>query len=205
MGTARDLSPYLTTWGWRDGSVVHPNTRPGDGTSCLSNLKRMRGPLCLEEGGRPPVDLNSASRPVLVALIQGLKGKTEQTQRYQDMGEHEILAPMAGAIAQAILAARPFATWEDFARTCDGLVASGVISGYTVSAVVYGLNATTPTNLDQVAFTISPVAATTVKIQLAAAGSWYSCTNTAGSVTCNTTAPQATVAAATQLTVVATQ
>lgn len=82
---------------------------------------------------------------------------------------------------------------------------SGVISGYTVSAVVYGLNATTPTNLDQVAFTISPVAATTVKIQLAAAGSWYSCTNTAGSVTCNTTAPQATVAAATQLTVVATQ
>jgi signal peptidase I len=82
---------------------------------------------------------------------------------------------------------------------------SGTISGYTVSSVVYTPNSTTPTNLDQVAFSISPTAATTVKIQLAAAGSWYTCSNTAGSVTCNTTSPQATVAAATQLTVVATQ
>ena len=82
---------------------------------------------------------------------------------------------------------------------------SGTISGYTVSSIAYTLNATTPTNLDQVAFTIAPAAATTVKVQLAAAGSWYSCTNTAGSVTCNTTSPQATAVAATQLTVVAAQ
>lgn len=82
---------------------------------------------------------------------------------------------------------------------------SGAISGYTVSAIAYGLNATTPTNLDQVSFTIAPVAASSVKAQLAAGGAWYTCANTAGSVTCNTTLPQATVAAATQLTVVATQ
>ena len=82
---------------------------------------------------------------------------------------------------------------------------SGAISGYTVSNVSYGLNATTPTNLDQVTFTIAPVAASSVKAQLAAGGTWYSCTNAAGSVTCNTTSPQATVAAATQLTVVSTQ
>ncbi len=82
---------------------------------------------------------------------------------------------------------------------------SGTISGYTVSSIAYTLNATTPTNLDQVAFTIAPAAATTVKVQLAAAGSWYSCTNTAGSVTCTTTSPQATAVAATQLTVVAAQ
>ena len=82
---------------------------------------------------------------------------------------------------------------------------SGAISGYTVSAIVYTLNATTPTNLDQVAFTIAPTTASTVKVQLAAAGSWYSCTNTAGSVTCTTTAPQATALAATQLTVDAAQ
>jgi hypothetical protein len=81
---------------------------------------------------------------------------------------------------------------------------SGAISGYTVSSVAYGLNATTPTNLDSVTFTLSPAAAGTVKVQLANAGSWYTCSNTAGSVTCNTTSPQATVAAATQLTVVAT-
>jgi hypothetical protein len=82
---------------------------------------------------------------------------------------------------------------------------SGAISGYTISSVSYTLNATTPTNLDQVAFTIAPTAASTIKAQLAAGGTWYSCTNAAGSVTCNTTSPQATVAAATQLTVVATQ
>jgi hypothetical protein len=82
---------------------------------------------------------------------------------------------------------------------------SGTISGYTITGVAYTLNSTTPTNLDQVAFTISPTTTSTVKAQLASGGSWYSCTNTAGSVTCNTTSPQATVAAATQLTVVATQ
>jgi len=81
---------------------------------------------------------------------------------------------------------------------------SGAISGYTVSSVAYGLNATTPTNLDQVTFTLAPTAAGTVKAQLAAGGTWYTCSNTAGSVTCNTTSPQATAAAATQLTVVAT-
>ena len=81
---------------------------------------------------------------------------------------------------------------------------SGAISGYTVSSVAYGLNATTPTNIDSVTFTISPTSAGTVKIQLASGGSWYSCTNTSGSVSCNTTSPQASVAAATQLTVVAT-
>ena len=94
------------------------------------------------------------------------------------------------------------------ANTVPGSTAgsgSGAISGYTVSSIAYTLNGTTPTNLDQVAFTIAPAAASTVKVQLAAAGSWYSCTNAAGSVTCATTAPQATAVAATQLTVVAAQ
>jgi hypothetical protein len=81
---------------------------------------------------------------------------------------------------------------------------SGTISGYTVSSVAYSLNATTPTNIDSVAFSISPTTAGTVKIQLVSAGTWYSCTNSAGSVTCNTTSPQATVQPADQLTVVAT-
>jgi len=82
---------------------------------------------------------------------------------------------------------------------------SGTISGYTVTNVAYTLNATTPTNLDQVAFTLAPTTTSTLKVQLAAAGVWYSCTNVAGSATCNTTSPQATAAAATQLTVVAAQ
>jgi hypothetical protein len=82
---------------------------------------------------------------------------------------------------------------------------ANVISGYTVSSVAYNLNASTPSNVDSVSFTISPAAATSVKIQLAAAGSWYSCTNTAGSVSCATTSPQATAVAATALNVVASQ
>jgi hypothetical protein len=82
---------------------------------------------------------------------------------------------------------------------------ANVISGYTVSSVAYNLNASTPSNVDSVAFTISPATATSVKIQLAAAGSWYSCTNTAGSVSCATTSPQATAVAATALNVVASQ
>jgi hypothetical protein len=82
---------------------------------------------------------------------------------------------------------------------------SNTISGYTVSAVAYNLNASTPTNLDSVTFTISPATATSVKVQLAAAGSWYTCTNTTGSVSCPTTSPQATAATATALNVVASQ
>ena len=82
---------------------------------------------------------------------------------------------------------------------------SNTISGYTVSSVAYNLNASNPANLDSVAFTISPSTASIVKIQLASGGSWYSCTNTSGSVSCATTSPQATAAAATSLNVVASQ
>ena len=82
---------------------------------------------------------------------------------------------------------------------------SNTISGYTVSSVAYNLNASNPANLDSVTFTISPTTASLVKIQLASGGSWYSCTNTSGSVSCTTTSPQATAAAATSLNVVASQ
>lgn len=83
---------------------------------------------------------------------------------------------------------------------------SGTISGYTATNVQYTLDPTTPTNVNVVAFTIAPVTTSAVKVQLASGGSWYSCTNTAGAVSCATTTPvQATAAAATQLTVVAAQ
>ena len=80
---------------------------------------------------------------------------------------------------------------------------ANTISGYTVSSVAYNLNATNPSNLDSVSFTIAPATATTVKVELAAGGTWYTCTNTAGSVSCTTTG--ATAAAATALNVVASQ
>ena len=83
---------------------------------------------------------------------------------------------------------------------------SQTISGFTVSAVKYNLNATTPTNIDSVQFTLDQ-AATTVKIKLTAAGSYYDCTNPSGNNwTCDTTVgTQATVAPSDDLDVLAVQ
>lgn len=81
---------------------------------------------------------------------------------------------------------------------------AGTVSGYTVSGITYTQNTTTPTNIDQVAFTISPTHAATVTAQLVTGGTWYPCVNTAGSVTCDTTVThQTTAAEIDQLTVVA--
>jgi len=83
---------------------------------------------------------------------------------------------------------------------------SNAISGYTVTAVAYTLNSTTPTNMDAVSFTLN-TAAGTVKAQVATGGTWYGCTNggSGNNWTCDTTVgTQATVAPADQLTVVAT-
>ena len=79
---------------------------------------------------------------------------------------------------------------------------SGAISGYTVSAVGYNLNATDPTLLDSVDFTLSD-AATQVQIKLVAAGStWYTCTIVTGNNwTCDTTG--ATVLSMDELQVIA--
>lgn len=83
---------------------------------------------------------------------------------------------------------------------------TSTISGYTVSSVAYTLNGSDPQKIDAVTFSTNS-AASTVKARLEAAGSFYSCsttnspTNTAWS--CATTSPQATVASADELRVVA--
>jgi len=80
---------------------------------------------------------------------------------------------------------------------------NNTISGYTVSAVHYNLNASNPQNIDSVSFTLdsAPVAGSTVKVKLVASGStWYSCTMTGAAATC--TSGGATVATADELSVV---
>jgi hypothetical protein len=79
---------------------------------------------------------------------------------------------------------------------------SGTVSGYTVSAVHYTLNATNPGNIDSVSFTVdtAPVAGSTMRVQLGA--NWYTCTNSTTTLTCNTASPQATVVPVTSLRVV---
>lgn len=64
---------------------------------------------------------------------------------------------------------------------------TGAVSGYTVTTIVYTLNATDPNTLDQVSFDLG-AAATQVKAQLVASGTWYSCTLDTGTVwECDTT------------------
>lgn len=82
---------------------------------------------------------------------------------------------------------------------------STATSTYTVSAVQYTLDTNSPQSINQVAFTISPANPRLLKAQLVSGGSWYSCVNTSGSVTCATTSPQANVSTAHNLTVVASQ
>jgi hypothetical protein len=91
---------------------------------------------------------------------------------------------------------------------------SGTVSGYTVSNIHYGLNATTPLNVDSLTFTISPVIPSTssgkviVQAALSTGGpNTYTCTpNTAGdTITCPTTAPQLTADKLSTVTVVAAQ
>ncbi|MEY2460347.1 MAG: hypothetical protein QOG30_2177 [Acidimicrobiaceae bacterium] len=84
---------------------------------------------------------------------------------------------------------------------------TGAITGFVVSSVKYNLNASNPSNIDSVTFSLdsTPPTGATLKTQLSPAGSWYTCTNVATAVTCNVTSPQATVAAATNLRVVIAQ
>lgn len=91
---------------------------------------------------------------------------------------------------------------------------SGAVSGYTVTNLHYALDATTPTNIDSLTFTISPVVPSTGtgKVVISAALSTggpttYTCsTDTTGAyVTCATTSPQLLAALLTGVTVVAAQ
>ena len=61
---------------------------------------------------------------------------------------------------------------------------NAAISGYTIGGIAYTLNATDPSTLDGVAFTVTPAGTnpqpTTVKIQLTTGGTWYSATHGTG-------------------------
>lgn len=79
---------------------------------------------------------------------------------------------------------------------------SGEVTGYTVTAVQYTLNASNPATLDSVSFDLGAAAAQ-VQVQLVSAGSWYACSLDSGTVwECDTTGLN--VSAIDQLRVVAT-
>jgi hypothetical protein len=80
---------------------------------------------------------------------------------------------------------------------------SGTISGYTVSAIAYQLNATTPSNIDTMTFSLS-AAATTVKAKVVSGSTTYTDCSVAGlNVTCDFS-PDIAITTADQLSVIAT-
>jgi hypothetical protein len=90
----------------------------------------------------------------------------------------------------------------------------GTVSGFTITNLHYGLNTTTPANIDSLSFTVAPVIPSTssgkvlVQAILSTGGpNTYTCTtNTAGdTVSCPTTSPQLTAALLSSVTVVAAQ
>ena len=80
---------------------------------------------------------------------------------------------------------------------------SGTISGYTVSAIAYQLNATTPSDIDSVTFTLN-ASATTVKAKVVSGSTTYTDCSVAGfNVTCDFS-PDIAITTADQLSVIAT-
>ena len=81
---------------------------------------------------------------------------------------------------------------------------SGTISGYTVSGIAYTLNATTPSDIDSMTFTLN-ANASTAKAKIVSGSSTYTACTIAGgvNVTCDFS-PDIAITTADQLSVIAT-
>jgi hypothetical protein len=122
---------------------------------------------------------------------------------------------VVGLVSAVAIAGGAYAfTASNTVPTSNAGAGSGTVSGYTVTNLHYGLNATTPSNIDSLTFNVSPVIPSTSsgKVSISAAlttggPNSYSCTtNTAGdTVTCATTSPQLTADKLSSVTVVAAQ
>ncbi|HVS84543.1 MAG TPA: hypothetical protein VHD91_02810 [Gaiellaceae bacterium] len=118
-------------------------------------------------------------------------------------------------VAAAVVAGGAYAfTAANTVPTGTAGSGSGTVSGFTVTNLHYALNATTPTNIDSLTFTINPAipSSSSGKVEISAALSTggpnnYACTtDSAGTtVTCPTTSPQLTAALLNSVTVVAAQ
>jgi hypothetical protein len=121
--------------------------------------------------------------------------------RRRFIGRLAVVTTLAGVLVAGTYAYTAANTVPD-SKAGDG---SGAVTGYTVTAVHYILNATNLQNVDSVTFTLdsAPAAGSTIKAQVDS--NWYSCTNVTTAVTCATTSPQATVLGVTALRVIIAQ
>jgi hypothetical protein len=122
---------------------------------------------------------------------------------------------LVAAVAAMVVAGGAYAfTAANTVPNSTAGAGSSTVSGYTVTALHYNLNAVTPTNVDALTFTVSPVIPSTgtgrviIQAALSTGGpNTYTCTtdSTGATVTCPTTSPQLTAALLTGVTIVAAQ
>ena len=108
-------------------------------------------------------------------------------------------------IVAAALATGAYAfTATNTVPTSSAGAGAGTISGYTVSGIAYTLNATTPSDIDSMTFTLN-ANATVVKAKIVSGATTYTDCSIAGgvNVTCNFT-PDIAITTADQLSVIAT-
>jgi hypothetical protein len=117
-----------------------------------------------------------------------------------------ILIPLTILLAAFAIGGAVFAAANTVPASSAG-EGSSVVSGYTITAIAYTLNAADPRNIDLVTYTATAnngsVAAvlTNMKTKFdSIGGSWYTCTRLGGvppahNLSCVTTAPQLTVLA----------
>lgn len=93
-------------------------------------------------------------------------------------GRSFVMSAMAGATVMAVGGMAYTA-----ANTVPGTVAgsgSGTVSGYTISAIVYNVNASNPNNVDSVTFTYSPGTPDPTRARISGDGgtTWFNCDST---------------------------
>jgi hypothetical protein len=118
------------------------------------------------------------------------------------IGRSRVLGALVVAIALAF-GAYAFTATNTVPNSNAGS-GSGTISGYTVSAVAYQLNATTPSNIDKVTFTLNANAATAKAKIVSGSGTYTDCSIASGvNVTCDFS-PDIAITTADELSVIAT-
>ncbi len=109
------------------------------------------------------------------------------------------------ALALVLVGRAAFAAANTVPASSAG-AGSAAVSGFTITAIDYNLNATTPTNVDTVTYTATADngdtgTALTIYTRFVTGGSWYACTRAGGvapahNITCDTDGtpgPQLTV------------
>ena len=118
------------------------------------------------------------------------------------IGRRRTIAAFVVAIALA-LGAYAFTATNTVPASNAGS-GSGTISGYTVSGIAYTLNATTPSNIDSMTFTLD-ANAVNVRAKIVSGSTSYTSCSVAGgvNVTCDFS-PDIAITTADQLSVIAT-